>query len=77
MYSYIDTRNILYRVYLAQKNKIKVPEDQETLQVHQKNVAHVLVIFWINGRNGKTSEYFFQNSVAHCSILRKSACARY
>ena len=28
----------------VQKNKIQVPEDQETLQVHQKNVAQVLVL---------------------------------
>ena len=30
-----------------QKNKFQVPEDQETLQVHQKNIAHVLVHYII------------------------------
>ena len=63
----MDKKKIICKISISgtytfqvQKNKIQVPEEQETLQVHQKNVAHVLVIsgsvicFSLFGQNGNT-----------------------
>ena len=43
LFSYIDLHKTVVKPEVL-KNKIQVAEDQETLQVHQKNIAHVLVI---------------------------------